>query len=119
MCNGQDLVSLNGAPEPFGEGDLAVHQAAPGVVFPAQVGGVDEAEDIGVDNVAGTDIGADGAAPEAEDGFLEGCVVLAAEGSVGKAQQVGRVDNDAAGGWFTAVAAVHDVADRVDEGVLS
>ena len=115
---GENLVGLDGAPEPFRERDLAVHEATLGVVLALQGGGVEQAEEIGMDVVAGGDVGLDCAAAEAPYCAVEGVVVAAAEVAVGEAEDVGAVDYDAAGDGLSAVLAVHDVGDGVDEDVL-
>ena len=63
---GENLIGLDSAPQPVGERDLAVHEAALGVVFAPQGGGVEQAEEVGVDVFAGGDVGLDGAAAKAQ-----------------------------------------------------
>ena len=103
---GQDLSRLDGPPEPLGKGDFAVLEAAFGVVFSLQGGGFEDAENVGLFNVAGADVGLDGAATEAENGLFKAFVVFSGDALVGEAEQVGRVNEDAAGDGVSAVLGV-------------
>ena len=118
LVQGQDLIGLDCIPEPFGDGHLAVHEPAMEVVFPAERCGVEDAEDIGLLDPAGADVGADCAAAEAEDGALQACIVATAKGAVGEAEQVRAVDHNASGSGFPTSPCVDDVGNRVDQNIL-
>ena len=115
---GEDLIGLDGAPQPFGEGDLAMHEPPVGVMFALEVGGVEEREDLRVHHVAGGNVRLDDAACEAEKRPFKSLVILSALVPVGKAKHLGAVDDDTAGDGLAKVPAMHDVADCVDENVL-